>query len=330
MSSVEVIASPAVGSAAITSSGSHAAHKLWLGRFAKLTSIATFLLILVGSLVTTTGSGLAVPDWPLSFGQFFPKMEGGVLYEHGHRMVAGAVGLLMTALAVWVWLIERRRTVRVLALVAWFAVVAQAILGGITVLHKLPIAVSVSHAGLAMAFFSLTVTLAMMNSSSWQKPGQTKRRSLMPTSLSKVALSTTALIYAQILVGALMRHMGAGLAIPDFPLSYGQLIPPLHAASVAVHFAHRVGAVVVGLIIVYQYIRIRRDASTDAQLKRWGGYLVALFGVQFLLGALTIWTMKSIVVTTAHVGVGALTLGLSLMVTLRAMRAPAAVKLETA
>ena len=80
---------------------------LGLHRFALLTAAVTFVLIFVGGLVTTTGSGLAVPDWPLSFGQVFPPMVGGVLYEHGHRLTAALVGVLTTVLAIWIWVREQ-------------------------------------------------------------------------------------------------------------------------------------------------------------------------------------------------------------------------------
>src|SRR6185369_6198627 len=110
---------------------------------------STFLLVIAGGLVTSTGSSLSVPDWPLSFGQVFPKMEGGVLYEHGHRMIAATVGLLVSVLTVWLLKAESRRWVRRLGVAAFLAVVAQGVLGGITVLFRLPLLVSMGHACLA-------------------------------------------------------------------------------------------------------------------------------------------------------------------------------------
>src|SRR5712691_6451293 len=110
-----------------------------LHRFAVLTATATFVLLFVGGLVTSTGSGLAVPDWPLSFGQVFPPMVGGVLYEHGHRLAASLVGVLTLALALWLVVGESRPVVRALGLVALFAVILQGVLGGVTVLYKLPL-----------------------------------------------------------------------------------------------------------------------------------------------------------------------------------------------
>src|SRR5260370_39436707 len=138
-----------------------------LHRFALLTSGLTFALIFVGGLVTSTGSALAVPDWPLSFGKFFPKMEGGVLYEHGHRMVAGTVAILTLALCLWAWRRESRRWVRYTAAAALCLVVFQAVLGGLTVLLLLPLPIAVAHAACAQAFFCMTVALALFTGRQW-------------------------------------------------------------------------------------------------------------------------------------------------------------------
>src|SRR5579871_2397656 len=132
----------------------------WLHRLAVATAAATLVLLFVGGLVTSTGSGLAVPDWPLSFGR--------VLFEHGHRLAASLVGCLTLALALWVAVAEPRAGVRALGLLALFAVVLQGVLGGVTVLYKLPLAVSVVHACLAQVFFCITVSLALVTGSRWR------------------------------------------------------------------------------------------------------------------------------------------------------------------
>src|SRR5262249_32897017 len=141
-----------------------------LHRFAVLVSGATFVLVFAGGLVTSTGSGLAVPDWPLSFGMLFPPMVGGVLFEHGHRLVAATVGLLVVALYVWTALAVRKRSVVPLAACALGAVILQGLLGGLTVLLKLPPVVSVAHACLAQAFLCITVALATVTGEPWQRP----------------------------------------------------------------------------------------------------------------------------------------------------------------
>src|SRR5882724_1549578 len=182
-------------------------------RLAVATAASTFVLLFVGGLVTSTGSGLAVPDWPLSFGQVFPPMVGGVLFEHGHRLTATLVGCLTLVLALWMAIGEPRPAVRAAGLLALFAVVLQGVLGGVTVLYKLPLAVSVTHACLAQAFFCLTVVLATVTGPAWASPPAPVASDGPPLALLTGA--TTAIVFGQLILGALMRHMGAGLAIPD-------------------------------------------------------------------------------------------------------------------
>src|ERR1700730_4331426 len=117
-----------------------------LHRFAVGTACATLVLIVAGGLVTSTESGLSVPDWPLSYGRLMPPMVGGVFYEHGHRMVATAVGLLTVVLAIWRRRPAPRAWVRRLGCAALAAVLAQVGLGGLTVIFLLPTAISVAHA----------------------------------------------------------------------------------------------------------------------------------------------------------------------------------------
>src|SRR5438094_2579023 len=207
-------------------------------RLAAATAAATLVLLFLGGLVTSTGSGLAVPDWPLSFGQVFPPMVGGVLFEHGHRLAATVVGCLTVVLALWTVVGDGRASVRALGLLALLAVVLQGVLGGITVLYKLPLAVSVTHACLAQTFFCLTVMLALVTSPAWSVPRP--RRS--PAALGVLAGLTTGAVFGQVVLGALVRHMHAGLAIPDFPLAFGRLVPPLVTPYIPVHFAPPVGA----------------------------------------------------------------------------------------
>jgi len=284
-----------------------------LHRFALLTAGATLILLFLGGLVTSTASGLAVPDWPLSFGQVFPPMVGGVLFEHGHRLAAALVGCLTIVLALWTVVGETRAAVRVLGLLALLAVVLQGVLGGVTVLYKLPLAVSVTHACLAQAFFCLTVTRAVVTGSGWTAPGACTS----PAGLPMLAGATTGLVFAQLVLGALMRHMGAGLAIPDFPLAFGRLVPPLVTAHIAVHFAHRVGALAVLLAVAGTALRVL-SRSRDPWLRRPALLAAALVLLQVTLGALTVWTRRAVVPTTTHLVVGAGLLAACLVLTLRA------------
>jgi cytochrome c oxidase assembly protein subunit 15 len=290
-----------------------------------LVAVATVILITAGGLVTSTGSGLAVPDWPLSYGMLFPPMVGGILYEHGHRMIAAAVGLLTLILAFWLWRSEPRQWVRRLGLVAVLAVIAQGLLGGLTVLLLLPVPVSVAHATIAQTFLMLVVAVAVVTSRPWlaaerpgPAPGTTIARST--PSLHALVLATTAAIYVQLILGAIVRHTGSGLAIPDFPLAFGRLIPPFDEPQVAIQFAHRLGALAVTLIALWTVARVLTAHRSARALAVPAALLLALLVTQILLGAFTIWTRLAVVPATAHVSGGAMLLGLSLILTLMTHR----------
>ena len=296
--------------------------------YTALVALSTAVLIFAGGLVTSTESGLSVPDWPNTYGWFmfsFPldKMVGGIRYEHSHRLIASTVGLLILVLAFWLWRAEPRRWVRTLGYVALAAVVTQGLLGGITVLWYLPEPISIAHASLAQIVFCLTVAIALFVSAGWARAYSTTARSAAPDDrlLQRVAAVTTGWIYLQIVVGATMRHTGAGLAIPDFPLAFGQLIPPHWDAKIAIHFAHRVGALVATLLIlattahVFYHHRIRRELVRPSIL------LLVLLTAQITLGALTVLSGKHYIVNSLHVVTGGSVLVTSLVLTLRAHRA---------
>jgi heme a synthase len=294
---------------------------MWLHRFAKLVAASTVLLIAAGGMVTSTDSGLAVPDWPNTYGWFmfsFPldKMVGGIFYEHGHRLIASTVGFLTIILAVWFWLSDPRRWVRRLAVVALGAVILQGLLGGITVLWLLPAPISIGHAGLAQLFFCMTVSLALFTSRGWNQNDP----AVDDPTLRRVALVTTVIIYGQILLGATMRHVEAGLAIPDFPLAFGRLVPPLWNAAIAVHFAHRAGALLVTLAILATVGHVWYHHRGRPELTRPAILMVILVAVQVILGAYVVWTGLHPIINTAHVVNGALVMGTSLVLTLRTFR----------
>jgi cytochrome c oxidase assembly protein subunit 15 len=287
-----------------------------LHRFAIVCAAATFILIFVGGLVTSTGSALAVPDWPLAYGHLVPKLVGGVRFEYGHRVVAGVVVLLTIILAAWTAMVERRSWVRKTAFAAAVIIVVQAILGGITVLYLLPLPVAVAHAGTAQALVCVMVAMALFTNPKFGRgPG------LAPDAgrprLAVLATITTAVIYAQILIGAVMRHLGAGLAIPDFPTSFGHLTPPFVSVGIDVNFAHRCGAVVVSILVLWTVARVFRRYRDRPELTHPALLLIVLLLMQVMLGALTIWSGRAVLPTTTHVVTGAAVLATSLALTIR-------------
>ncbi len=291
--------------------GSRALH-----RFATICAIATFILIFVGGLVTSTGSALAVPDWPLAYGHLVPKLVGGVRFEYGHRVVAGVVVLLTIILALWTAMVERRSWVRRTAYTAAGLIVLQAILGGITVLYLLPLPVAVAHAGTAQALFCLMVAMALFTNPKFGAGPQLDRYIERPR-LAGLATITTAIIYIQILIGAVMRHLGAGLAIPDFPTSFGHVMPPFIAVGIDVNFAHRCGAVLVSIFVLWTATRVFSRYRDRLELVRPALLLIALLLTQISLGAMTIWSGRAVLPTTAHVAIGAAVLATSLALTIR-------------
>jgi cytochrome c oxidase assembly protein subunit 15 len=295
-----------------------------LHRFATLVAGCTVLLVLAGSLVTSTDSGLSVPDWPTTYGWnmfTFPpsKWVGGIVYEHGHRLIASTVGFLTIILAAWLSAQETRRWLRRLGFAALGAVIAQGVLGGLTVLFFLPAAISTAHAGLAEIFLCLTVAIALFTSPGWIA-GYGRTASVDDAMLRRLATATTALIYTQILVGATMRHTGAGLAIPDFPLMFGHVLPPVWDAKIAIHFAHRAGALIVTLATLATAGHIWYHQRHRRELTRAASLLVALVAVQVTLGALTVLSRRDVWINSVHVVCGALVLATSLVVTLRTWR----------
>jgi len=292
--------------------------------FAAIVAASTALLIFAGGMVTSTGSGLSVPDWPNTYGWFmfsFPvdKWVGGIFYEHSHRLIASTVGFLILTLAFWLWRAEPRRWVRNLGFIALGAVITQGILGGITVLWYLPDPISIAHASLAEIVFCLTVTIALVTSPGWRRgyaAGLPDDRLLQ-----KLAIATTATVYVQILLGATMRHTDAGLAIPDFPLAFGHLIPPQWDAKIAIHFAHRVGALCVTTMILATTAHVFYHHGGRSELRRPSILLLCLVALQITLGAFTIWSGRQPVINSFHVVTGASVLVTSLVLTLRAHRA---------
>jgi len=309
----------------------------WLNRFAWFTAVASLLLICSGGMVTSKGVGLAVPDWPTTFGYnmfLFPvsKWIGGVLFEHTHRLIASTVGFLTIILAIWLWRTEDRPSVKMLGLIAVAGVILQGILGGLRV-TMLKDQIGIFHACLAQAFLGLIVLIAMVTTNFWRSlgvnlTGLTGQVSQPLLRIKMMAIATTIAIYVQLALGATMRHQHKDLAILDFPTANGAWIPDTSATALAkinvwrdarslsdvdafqiwLQMAHRFLALLIGIAILAFCVRVWKDAYAIAALRRLSILWGVLFLLQFTLGAWTIWSNKAADVATSHVALGAIML----------------------
>jgi cytochrome c oxidase assembly protein subunit 15 len=285
-----------------------------LHRFSLLVTGATFFLIIAGALVTSHDAGLAVPDWPLSFGKFFPKMEGNVFWEHGHRMVATTVGVLTIGLAIYLYRTEQRTWMRRLGLVALGGVIAQGLLGGLTVKLMLPLAVSAAHATLAQLFFCTVVSLSVFTSLSWSETRPTyEERGNLP--LRYLCLAAAVTIFLQLILGATLRHSA----------TWDQSLPT------DLVLAHVGGAAAVTIILGAAAITTLRRHGSEKYLTRPALIAIGLLAVQLLLGVVAYLTRLAspygpqprnpmISITVAHVACGALVFAATIVLTLRAFK----------
>lgn len=319
-----------------------------LNGFAWLTAGATLVLIGVGGLVTSKGAGMAVPDWPTTYGYnmfLFPirlwAPGTGIFYEHSHRLFASFVGLLTTILAVWLWVSDSRRWLRWLGIGALAAVIVQGLLGGLRVtLFKDEI--GIVHAALAQAFLVLVTMIALFASGRGDRLIAAFRGLGVSPGLRQLMVGATFLIFAQLILGASMRHQHAGLAVPDFPLAYGQLWPPMDAAfidqvnrqrvglieyrpitafHIGLHMAHRIGAVAILLVVILAAWKARREHDRGTLVRRLMGIWTGLIVLQAVLGAVTVWSNKAADIATAHVLLGAVSLVWGAVLSVSAVRA---------
>jgi len=327
-------------------------YRRGLHRFAVFTAASTFLLIFAGGLVTSTGSGLSVPDWPNTYGRFmfaYPleDMVGGIFYEHSHRMIASVVGFLTVILTIWVWRRENRRWVKNLTLLALVSVILQGILGGITVLYLLPTAISVSHATLAQTFFVMVSTIALVTSRWWMERPDPGSGVVTPgeTSLTTLAIGVSLMVWVQLILGAVMRHTASGLAVPDFPLAYGAIFPevspqalqqytdtlihddiriaadgPVAAGQVVIHLLHRYWGILTGIVLSWTAVKLFRSAKRFPRLGVLGFTLAIGTVLQVTLGAVTVLMRRPVEVATAHVSVGAFLLVISVITALHSWK----------
>ena len=301
----------------------YASYSPWLHRIARATAGATFLLIVIGGIVTSTESGLAVPDWPTTFGYnmfLYPlsEMVGGILYEHSHRLMGSLVGLLTVGLFVFLLVRDSRKWLKWLGLAALVAVIVQGVLGGLRV-TQINLNFAIVHACLAQAFFALLCGIAWFTSRDWWQDFRTvsfdsqaapKSEPLIESAqkLRRLSLITTCLIYVQLIFGAILRHTGSRLD------------------------AHLLFAF---LVVLHIFLLARRVLSMSSDAQRIGQsipmLLLGLLAIQLLLGTgaffakltafgETFATALTVTITTAHVAVGALMLVSSFVLTLKIYR----------
>ncbi len=288
-----------------------------LNSYAWFVVVATLVLISIGGHVTTKGAGLAVPDWPLSFGELNPPgwwELPAVRLEHGHRLVGALIGLLTLGLAGWTFALVQDRFARGLVIIAVVVVIIQGVLGGLRV-NLVSTNLAIFHGCLGQAFLLILAGCAMRlhwitRRKPFAEPGPRLSRAL-----ALACVSFPLVVFMQLIVAAIMRHNHAGMAIPDFPLAFGQVIPPLTTFPVAIHFAHRVLAFGIAVIVIsLPFI----GALRYRQLRWLVVSSVLLVACQIALGAGIILTGRNATITTLHVVTGATVLLVAFMTGVRA------------
>lgn len=280
--------------------------ELWLHRYAVLLAVGTLFLVVAGAFVVSKDAGLSVPDWPLSYGQLMPEMKDGVFYEHGHRIVATAVGCMTIVLVIWVWGSRQPPWLKHLSLLALAAVILQGILGGLTVIYLLPKAVSITHACLAQLFFSATVAIAVLTSPSWKAGPQYVEDSGKP-SLRFLAVASAFATLVQVALGAAYRHKALGI------------------------MSHVLWAAIVMLLVMMLGSFTISQFKSHEVLRQTSLWLLAGTGLQVVLGvaALTARVMASnhqashstmVLFTVAHTALGAVVMAAAVVMAIQVIR----------
>ncbi|MGH9734371.1 MAG: COX15/CtaA family protein [Candidatus Acidiferrales bacterium] len=266
----------------------------------------TVVLLVAGALVTSNNAADSVPDWPLAYGRLIPPMVGGIRYEYVHRVIAGLVAILTLALAVWIARVETRRWMRRLGWTALGLVVAQAVLGGVRVLEGHAAISATAHAILAQVFFITLISIALFTSGWWQSQTSSFQDTRSPRVIT-LAMWTTAAIFVQLVLGASFRHGAFGI------------------------LPHLIGAAVVAVMVIWAAAVAKRRFARVPAMRRAVIWLHSTFGTQIILGGFAYWAIVSapdttqpglayVLLSVAHVAVGALLLASSLLFTLVSYR----------
>lgn len=259
--------------------------------FSYILVFLTWVLLWIGGLVNPMGASLACPDWyfiPTCNGELLPAMTGGVLFEHGHRLWASMVGLMTVIFAAWIWISKKTdKLTKILALIAVLGVALQGTLGGVTVLLGLNAILSTLHLVVAMGFFCLVIYMSL------------RLKSDLSAGNSGILVAFI-LIFVQILLGGLIRHVGAGMACGNDWLSCGPSFwPSWHLGQL--HMMHRLVGYV--LAVKIGWICFKLFPKTPLALVP-----VILVVAQVALGLLTVASLRSPYIVALHTAIGALTL----------------------
>lgn len=267
-----------------------------------------FVLVVWGGVVRLSGSGLAIPDWPLAEGKLLPRPHPNVLIEFGHRVIAMLVGFMTLAIAIVVFRSkEYRAKVGVLTVAALITLVLQIFMGGRVVLEELPVDRVVAHLLLAFTFFAILLLMALRVTEA-PPAGERDPRA---RGLARFAHMAAGFVFLQAGLGAWVSSSGAALACPDFPTCQGQWLPPM-VGLVGIHYAHRLGAyaivlLVLGLLIAAAPARLAPRARWPL---RFSGILLSL---QVLLGIGNVVLRVPLPVSVAHLGTALALFGTLLM-----------------
>jgi heme a synthase len=291
-------------------------------------AVLAFLLLIAGGLVTSNNAGLAVPDWPTSFGSIYkmPRMIGGVKFEHGHRMVAEVVGLLTIVVAVWTWLVDKRRWMRALTIAAVLGVIFQGVLGGLTVLNFLPPAISTAHATVGQTMFCVLAAIAVFTGRSWMEEPTEKIARKESRILIRHSWMLIGFLYIQLILGAAFRHVWTKWGPP------GSNRWPVHKIVHVFLYPHILNALFVAGLILFLSLRVISRSPGIPHLRRPAVWMLVLLVAQLLLGvgAYVVRvvqgvdelqpTLGLVAITVAHLAVGALILAAAMVLTIQAYR----------
>jgi len=270
----------------------------------------TLVLLLLGSVVHATESSLACPDWPTCFGTMMPEMKGGVFYEHLHRLWAGGLLLIWAMATVLAFRSGAPGWVKKSAAAGLALLLIQSVFGGLTVIFRLPDAISTTHLGLALLFLSLAAVIAARG------PGGHGQD--LPRALKGPNLVAASVVFVQSLVGAAVRHTDSGLACPDVPRCIGEWVPPLEQWPIALHFSHRLLALITSVVVVAvglwslslirNHPRSAISGSGIAAGRLLAASSIGLVVLQMTLGILSVTTFLAVPPVSLHTLVAALLL----------------------